>query len=106
MNFDTFVYELNTFLNETGMSKRALASMAKVPQSQVSDWSNGNGVRFTPNAKKVLNTIVNYRTSSEPLPDNVEKAIRDVWKGDQKRADVIANVIHSLQPIFDEEIKE
>ena len=53
MHINKFKILLNEFLNETGMSKNLLAAKSGVPQSQVSDWSNGKGVRFTRNSKKV-----------------------------------------------------
>ena len=100
MTLEQFKADLNWYLDETGMSKKALASKAKVCQSQISDWSNGKGVRFTEKAKSVANIIEDYRNSGEaPIPQNIEDAVREVWQGDEKCAEVIANLVYSLKPI-------
>ena len=97
MNFYKFHQELQSFLNDTGMSRNALAKKAGVPQSQVSNWSHGKGKRFTENSLKVMSVINEYRnTQQPPLPKEIEEAVRRAWDGDSSRIGLICDVLHAL----------
>ena len=101
MHIDDFKITLNDFLSDTGISKSQLASDARVPQSQVSDWSNGKGVRFTENAKRVLDAIEDHRNSSNArLPENLELAVKDLLNGKQSRIQTVETILHSLKGAF------
>jgi len=101
MHINKFKIVLNEFLNETGMSKNQLAAKSGVPQSQVSDWSNGKGVRFTRNSKKVLEFIEIYRKSpNQKIPEDIETAIRKLLNGDKNRVKALENMLNSLKDAF------
>lgn len=97
MTITDFQNTLNLFLEEYGMSKNELARRTNVPQSQISDWSNGKGKRFTMNAKRVVDFIVNYRKSpKQPLPENIENAVRNLMDGSNERNKAIEEILVSL----------
>lgn len=101
MQIDDFRKTLIEFLDETGMSKNQLASSAGVSQSQISDWSNGKGKRFTEKSKKVVNFIEDYRNSSnQRIPENIESAVRTLLNGDKSRTDALENILNSLRGAF------
>lgn len=101
MEIDEFRAILTSFLSETGMSKRQVALEAKVPQSQVSNWSNGGGVRVTPNSMRVLNVIESYRDKKHPrLPRDIETAVQALLNGESRRTEAVERVLISLQGVF------
>ena len=65
MKFTEFKSTLKQFLSNSGMSQNELAIKAQVPQSQMCNWANGKGVRYTKNAKKVIDAIENYRKQND-----------------------------------------
>ena len=103
MEFSDFLNKLNCFLNDSGLSQTALASLASVPQSQVSEWvNNRRGVRVGKNARRVLNVInEHYRSGLVPIPEDIEAAIRKIWNGDPERAGIIVSLIESIGPAFE-----
>lgn len=99
MSLSTLVSEIESFVDDTGMSINQLSKLAGVPQSQLSDWVNKKrGVRYTRNARRVHEVILNYR--KKDIPNNIKSAIHDVWDGNNANADAIANVIYSLKPLL------
>lgn len=101
MQLDNFSILLTDYLANSGVSQNRLAAHAEVPQSQISAWANGSGKRFGKNARKVLDVIENYRTSDQqPIPENVASAVREFCRGKQENAEILANMIRSLQPLI------
>ena len=101
MQIDEFRKKLNEFLDETGMSKNQLASNAGVSQSQISDWSNGKGKRFTQKSMKVIYFIEDYRSSSDQkIPKSIEAAVRILLKGDNSKVEALENILKSLKGLF------
>lgn len=97
MTIDEFRAELKAFLTDSGMSKNALALKAGVAQSQVSDWSNGKGARYTVNARKVMMAIENHRMQGgTSIPEEIETAVRQAWGNNPHRKDLICDVLRAL----------
>ena len=98
MELDSFFLQLEDFLSDTGVSKNALAAMANVPQSQVSNWSNKRGKRFTRNARKVMDAIESYRMQGlTPIPSDIEKKVRSIISLSPSNADLVRDVLDALQ---------
>ena len=95
-----FINQLNSFLAETGMSKNALAHCSGVSQAQISEWSHGKGVYFTPKAKQVQTFIENYRNNEKRIPESIAEAIRPMLNGDRKRVSEIVSVLQSLYNVY------
>lgn len=100
MDVATFRGILNSFLDETGMSQNELSKLSNVPQSQVSDWANGKGKRVGKNSMKIIRVIENYRKSElNPIPSDVEAAVREFCGGSRERSEILTQMIRSLQPL-------
>ena len=102
MDILDFRKELIEYLNVSGCSQNELSKQSGVPQSQISSWVNGSGKRFTKNSKRVMRVIEGYRKSDEmPIPENVASVVRAFCRGNKQRAEILAQMIKSLQPLAD-----
>ncbi len=104
MKFTEFKSKLKQFLSSSGVSQNALSIKADVPQSQVCNWANGKGCRYTKNARKVIIAIENYQKENEcgyfSIPDDLQQSIRLVLDGNPERKKVLVDMIKSLDPIL------
>jgi len=81
------------------LQSEAIAAQSKLDriQTQISDWSNGKGKRFTEKSKRVINFIEDYRNSpNQRIPENIESAVRALLNEDKLRADAIEKILNSL----------
>lgn len=100
MEISEFFDLLEWYLNESGSSVNALATASGVRQSQVWNWKNRKGVRYTKKAREVYKTIKKYRDSKDgEIPEQITAAVKEVWNGDKDQADAIAQLIKSLKPL-------
>lgn len=103
MKFKEFLEKLEYFLDEAGMSQKDLSRESGVPESQISEWLNRRrGVRVGKNAQRIITVMKkHFQNGKAPIPEDVEEAVRRVWDGDQKRADVIIKMLVSIESAFD-----
>ncbi len=100
MEIYEFEKQLINYLQVSGATQIDLSKQAKVPQSQISGWLNGNGKRVSKNSRRVMRVIENYHNSDEsPIDLDVAMAVRKFCEGDKKASKTLANLINSLTSI-------
>jgi DNA-binding XRE family transcriptional regulator len=93
--------EINTFIEDTGLSQAELAKKAGVSQPTISRCIRNRRERFSSQCRKLVAYIrAHKRTSSRPnyTPgvNRVTNAFARIWDGSDAHARAIANVIDAM----------
>ncbi len=91
MLIEGFENRLNSFLNDSAMSKNALAKTLEMSQSQVSNLANGKCKRWTKNTKKIDDFIEKYYRNNFKIPKEIEATLKEILVKNPE------NKVHILQ---------
>lgn len=99
MPIQKFENRLNKFLNDSGMSKNALAKTLKISQSQVSNLSNGKAKRWTKNTKKIDDFIREYHQSNTKIPPKIEQIIKQILTKNHQNETQILSILEAINSL-------
>ena len=100
------IERIESFRCKENISILALAKAAKTNQPSLARFLGGERKTVTSCARLVLRHIENLDKqhnwhSRDSIPEGVEKAVRDIWDGNQQSADFLATLIRALKPALD-----